>query len=300
MWYFSNFWFNLLLNDLGDFSEDESLRYEILPIKTRYIKPNEPYDIIIENSKDIIKDGDFLVISETPIAISQGRLVDEGKFKPSITAFILADIWSKYIWGYILGPLLGVKKRTIKNLRNLPQEARSHKEVVLRCYGLKHALKPASEAGIDLSNAPGTYVSLLPKNPQKVAEDIAGELSQITNRNVVVIIIDTDATYELAGIKFTSIPQAVAGIRSNMGIFGYVLGRLGKLLGPTPLAISVLQNVDRTMEIAKMADKYQRKNKSNIETVYDMKKAFNGEIGDITVEMLDSVEHTPAVIVRRK
>ena len=37
------------------------------------------------------------------------------------------------------------------------------------------------EAGIDLSNAPGTYVSLLPENPEKVAKEIkeVGGLIQV-------------------------------------------------------------------------------------------------------------------------
>ena len=43
----------------------------------------------------------------------------------------------------------------------------------LDLYGWKHALKPASEAGIDLSNALGTYVLLLPENPELVAKNIA-------------------------------------------------------------------------------------------------------------------------------
>ena len=109
--------------------------YKVIPVRTGYIKPGDSYDIIIENSIDFLDDGDFLVISETPLSISQNRLIDEAEFKPSISAYFLADIWSKYIWGYFLGPLLRIKKRTIKNLRRLPPEARSHKEVILRNYG---------------------------------------------------------------------------------------------------------------------------------------------------------------------
>jgi len=43
---------------------------------------------------------------------------------------------------------------------------------------------------------------------------------------------------------------------------------------------------------------YHKKNENDIETVYDMKNVFNGDIDNVTIEMLDSVEHTPAVIVR--
>ena len=278
----------------------KNTKYKIIPIKTGYIKPNESYDIIIDNSKDLLEDGDFLVISETPIAISQGRLVDESEFKPSLLAIFLADIWSKYIWGYFLGSLLGIKKRTIKNLRNLPPEARSHKEVVLKYYGLKHALKPASEAGIDLSNAPGAYVSLLPDKPGEVAADIAVKISKNLGKEVVVIIIDTDVTYELLGKRFTSLPISAEGIKADFGIFGYFFGRFGKIVGPTPLALSKPYDLDKIMEIAQIADDYQNKNEYSMKTVYDMEKTFNDKVDCVTIEMLDSIQHTPAVIIRRR
>jgi F420-0:gamma-glutamyl ligase-like protein len=273
--------------------------YKIIPVKTGYIKPNEPYDVIIENSKDLLEDGDFLVISETPISISQGRLVDESKFKPSYLAIFLSDIWAKYIWGYFLGPLFGIKKRTIKNLRNLPPEARSHKEVVLKYYGLKHALKPASEAGIDLSNAPGTYVSLLPDEPGEVAADIAGKISNNFGKDVVVIVIDTDATYEFLGTLITSLPLAASGIKANFGFFGYLLGRFGKIKGPTPLGVSKNLDIENIIKIAKIADDYQMENENSMATVYEMKDIFNGEIDGVTVEMLSSIEHMPAVVIKK-
>ncbi|MGZ7134383.1 MAG: coenzyme F420-0:L-glutamate ligase [Methanobacterium sp.] len=272
--------------------------FELIPVKTRYIKPNESYDIIIENSKALLEDGDFLVISETPISISQGRLVDESAFKPSYLAIFLTDVWAKYIWGYILGPIFRIKKRTIKNLRNLPVEARSHKELVLKYYGLKHALKPASEAGIDLSNAPGTYVSLLPDEPDMVAVDIAAKISKNLGKEVVVILIDTDATYELFGKLFTSLPIAATGIKANFGFFGYLLGRFGIIKGPTPLGVSKKFDIDIIMKIAKIAHDYQEGIEGGMATVYDMKDAFHGDIDGITIEMLSSIEHTPAIIIR--
>ncbi len=277
----------------------KSSKYKVIPVKTGYIRPNEPYDVIIENAKDLLEDGDFIVISETPIAISQGRLVDESKFKHSYLAIFLADIWSKYIWGYFLGPLLGIKKRTINNLRNLPFEARAHKAVVLKYYGLKHALKPASEAGIDLSNAPGTYVSLLPDKPEEVVADIAGKISKNVGKEVVAIVIDTDVTYEFLGKFFTSLPIATKGIKADFGIFGYFLGRFGKIIGPTPLAVSKQCDLEKIMKIAKIADDYQNENEYSMKTVYDMGNTFDGEIDGITIEMLDSIEHMPAVIVRK-
>ena len=274
--------------------------YEVIPVKTRYIKPGESYDVIIEEAGNLLEDGDFLVISETPIAISQMRLVDERDFKPSLLSILLAELWSRYTWGYILGPLMGIKKRTIKNLRKLPKEARSHKQLILEYYGIKHALKPASEAGVDLSNVPGTQVCLLPDDPEEVVQDIGAKIRSNFGREVSVMIIDTDATYELFGRKFTSIPIAMPGIKPNLGLFAYILGRWGQKRGPTPLAVSKPHcGVDKAIEVAQRAEECQENKDVNLETVYDMENRFNGGITGITIDMLESIPHMPAVIVRK-
>jgi len=273
--------------------------YKAVPVHTSYIKPNQSYDIIIDALEDTLEEDDFVVISETPLSISQGRIVDESQFKPSWAAYLLAEWWSKYLWGYILGPLLGVKDRTVRNLRRLPPEARSHKELILRFYGWKHALKPASEAGVDLSNAPGTYVSLLPKNSQEVVEEICEKIHARTGKRVTVLIIDTDATYKLAGINFTSLPYAIPQIRSNLGIFGYLFGRIAVIQGPTPLAVSRVMDLEKILKVAGIAEECQKENEINMETVYDMTRTFNEGFSGVTVDMLASVPHTPAVIVRK-
>ncbi len=276
-------------------SKDE---YKIIPINTGYIKPGEPYDPIIHQASKYLEDGDFLVISETPIAISQGRIVDEQNIKPSIAAVLLADVWSRYIWGYILGPLFRIKSRTVRNLKKLPKEARNHKQLILDYYGFKHALKPASEAGVDLSNVPGTSVCLLPEDPDGVVADISSKIRSHHDKDVTVVIVDTDVTYQLGRTKFTSIPLAMHGIKKNLGIFAYLLGRIGTVKGPTPLAASRSENIDKIIKIAKMAEDYQKEKDISMETVYDMKETFHEDITGVTIEMLESVEHTPAVIVR--
>ncbi|MBC7118448.1 coenzyme F420-0:L-glutamate ligase [Methanothermobacter tenebrarum] len=273
-------------------------KYRVIPVKTGYIKPNEGLDELIDKAGPIVDDGDYLVISETPVAISQGRIVDESEYEPSFLAFLLADVWSKYIWGYLLGPLFGVKKRTIRNLRRLPKEARAHKEVVLRYYGIKHALKPGSEAGIDLSNLPGTLVALLPENPKSVSEDIARSIKDGYGKDVTVIIVDTDATYKLMGYYFTPLPCAVDGIKSDTGFWGYLLGRFSDTILPTPIAVSRRINIDIIFEIAKVAEDYHKNREEHIETVYDMEKIFKEEKDKITIRSLESIEHVPALIIR--
>lgn len=283
-------------NGLENIKYKEIDGYYVIPIETGYIKPNGSLNPIIEPATKLMKDGDYLVIAETPISVSQGRLIDEAKYKPSLKAKFLAVIWSKYIWGYILGPLLKIKKRTIKNLRKLPKETSAHKEVVLQLYGWKHALKPASEAGIDLSNAPGTSVSLLPENPEEVAKSIKKKI----NKSVTVMIIDTDATYMKNGHYFTGLPLAIDGIEANKGVIGYVKGQLSENMGSTPLGCSRKISVEEGLKIANIAEEYQRSLDTAMPTIHSVKSVLNVDGGVVTVEDLDSITHTPAVILRKK
>ncbi|WP_405265042.1 coenzyme F420-0:L-glutamate ligase [Methanobrevibacter sp.] len=269
--------------------------YIVIPIETGYIKPNDNLDCIIQPARELMKDNDYLVIAETPISVSQNRLVDEAEYTPSLTAKFLTVVWSKYLWGYVLGPILGIKKRTIKNLRKLPKETEAHKEVVLQLYGLKHALKPASEAGIDLSNAPGTFVSLLPENPEKVACDIKREIG----KDVCVMIIDTDATYMKNGKYFTGLPIAIDGIDADNGFFGYVKGQLSENMGSTPLGCSEDISVETGLEIANIAEDYQKSLSTEMKTIHSVKEVLGSEIDEVTIEDLDSITHTPAVIIRK-
>ena len=270
--------------------------YIVIPIETGYIKPNDNLDAIINPAKELMEDNDYLVIAETPISVSQNRLVDESKYKPSLTAKFLTTVWSKYLWGYVFGPALKIKKRTIKNLRKLPEETKAHKEVVLQLYGLKHALKPASEAGIDLSNAPGTYVSLLPENPEQVAKDIKSEIG----KDVCVMIIDTDATYMKNGKYFTGLPIAIEGIDADNGFFGYVKGQLSQNMGSTPLGCSEKMDVETALKIANIAEDYQKSLSTEMKTIHSVKAVLVTEIDEVTIEDLDSITHTPAVIIRKK
>ena len=269
--------------------------YLVIPIETGYIKPGDDLSSIINPARELMKDGDYLVIAETPVSVSQNRLIDEAEYSPSLTAKFLTVVWSKYLWGYILGPLLKIKKRTIKNLRKLPKQTEAHKEVVLQLYGLKHALKPASEAGIDLSNAPGTCVSLLPENPEKVAKEIKADIE----KDVCVMIIDTDATYMKNGKYFTGLPIAIEGIEADKGFFGYVKGQLSQNMGSTPLGCSEKMDVETALKIANIAEDYQKSLSTEMKTIHSVKAVLGSEMDEVTIEDLDSITHTPAVIIRK-
>ena len=78
------------------------MNYKTIPIKTEYIQPGEGYDKLVKNIASSCHDNDYVIISETPISTDEGNLLNETEYKPGILAYLLTELWSKYLWGYIL------------------------------------------------------------------------------------------------------------------------------------------------------------------------------------------------------
>ncbi|AEH07432.1 coenzyme F420-0:L-glutamate ligase [Methanothermococcus okinawensis] len=293
--------------------KDEPINYNIkaIPIKTRYIRRNEDFVPVVINSlkremkKGLnIENGDFIVLSEKVISTSENNFVDEKHAKPKFWAYF-CYYWSKYVWGYVLGPLLKTRKDRIKNLRKMPKkETLRHKQVVIDNVGLIYALKPASEGGVDLTNVPGTYAALLPKNPKKSAERLYCAIKDELNLDVAIIIIDTDATYKFFKWHITALPYAINGIISKVGVLGYIIGKLGGLLnmgglcGATPLSIvghKIYEkySMDELLYIANLADTSQV---PFTKSIHDIMKKYN--TFEITEDVLSELEHTPVVLIK--
>ncbi len=282
-----------------------------IPIKTKYIRRNEDFVLEVLNSLNVeiknglkIENGDFIVLSEKFVATSENNFVDEKNVKPKFWAYF-CYYWSKYLWGYILGPLLKTREDRVKNLRKMPKkETLKHKQVVIDNVGLIYALKPASEGGVDLTNVPGTYAALLPKNPKKSAERLYNAIKKELGLDIIVMIIDTDATYRFFKWYITALPYAMNGIISKVGVLGYIIGKLGGLLnigglcGATPLTIvgnDIYRrySLDELLYIANLADTSQV---PFTKSIHDIMKKYN--TFEITEDILSEMEHTPIVLVK--
>lgn len=272
---------------------------DIIPVRCDYIHTNEGYDKLINAISCNVQDGDIVVISETPISIIEGNVVDESCYEYGFVSFLITEVWCKFIWGYVFA-LFKYNNRTIRNLRRMPVEARYHKEFILRRYGLKHALMPSGEAGVDLSNVPDSFVSLLPDNPGDSAFNIKNLLYEKFNVDVDVLVIDTDPTYDFCGRLYTSIPKSVDGIVNDTGVYGYFLRFFSKYVGATPLASTFNEDVFSLIKLANIAEDCQKNTLTNFfETIYDMEDRFDADIKNISAEMLEEVMHIPAVIIKR-
>jgi len=276
-------------------------RYAALAVRTSYWKPGEDYlNKITLALEGKLHDGDFVVVSEKALAIATGRIIDEASVVPSRNARFIARFWMRRVWGYSLGILCGFGPRLLARLRSYPLDSGSrHKQVALERGGLLQALLFGSEAGIDGSNLPYSYVSLPLPDRDVFADEIARVIWMRLGRRVCVIIADTDKTYRFRNFYFTSRPYPLRGICSFGGVTSYVLGRLLRFRrSSTPLAASGCPlSAGEALSITNIADRARGPGAGA--TVWDMASRFGVDIESVTWEMLGSVWHKPLVVVRR-
>jgi len=278
-----------------------SSKYKTIAITTRYWKPGENYlQQIVSSIRSDVEDEDIVTISEKAISTATGNILDESIVHSGWAARFLAKYWMRLVWGYILGPLCHLRKRTIQHLRAYPiREGSVHKQLVLQHAGLLQALMLGSEGGIDASNLPYLYVSLPLRNAQQTAERIREGIKSELGKNVAVMIVDTDKTYSIRGFHFTPRPNPIRGIHSRGGFLAYIFGRFFTLKRrATPIAVAGTKiPVEESLEIAEIANRTRGFGAGG--TVWDMAKTFKVSLGDVTWDMLEKVEHKPIVIVKR-
>ena len=276
-------------------------KYTALAITTNYWKPNDRYiDKIIEAIENKVENGDFVVVSEKAISTALGNMVDESTIIPSLSARGLAVFWMRVVWGYPLGILCGFGPRLLRRLRNYPLESGSrHKQVALQYSGFWQALMFGSEGGIDGSNLPYSYVSLPLRNPEELAQKIQTRIQQKLQKNVCVIIADTDKTYKFHNFFFTPRPRPLKGIHSLGATFTFVVGRILRFKkSSTPLAVAGRSiGAAEALKITNIADK--ARGPGSGATVWDMAARFHVEVNAVTWEMLMAIRHKPIVIVRK-
>ncbi|WP_456482550.1 coenzyme F420-0:L-glutamate ligase [Methanopyrus sp.] len=250
-----------------------------------------------------LRDGDILLLSEKAVAVAEGELIDEREYEPGVLARLLVVLWMRVVWGRILGPLLGplmdppMRRETIENLRNYPlKDGSRHKQMILEEFGLLHALEPVSEAGCDVGNVPRYYAAPVPESADRVARELREELRRRRGVDVSVVIGDTDKTYEIFGVLFTTVARAHPNIVAGTGVIGFLIGRLlARTVGPTPIAIVGDVRVREAIELLDMAEKVRTKGAGR--TVYDALEEA-GDPESLDEEFLNSFEHVPIVIAR--
>ena len=276
-------------------------KHKKVAIATPYWKPGEDFLQTITNSvRGKIDDGDFVTISEKAISTALGNILDESIIRPSLLARFLAKYWMRHVWGYVLGPLCHLRKKTIRRFRAYPvREGSAHKQVALQYAGFLQALMHGSEGAIDGSNLPYSYVSFPLENAQAVAQQIQKRVKTELGKKVTVMIIDTDKTYSLRNFHFTPRPKPIQGIHSCGGALAYILGRFFKLKRrATPIAIAGFKlSTKKALTIAEIANRTRGFGAGR--TVWDMAETFNVALTGVSWEMLSKIKHKPIVILRK-
>ncbi len=188
---------------------------QVFPIKTRLIIPSDSIlDVIFKGVEDAgleIQDNDILAIAETPLGTTEGRLVlltevvpsEEAKgiarkfdMLPEVAQLVLQE--ADDILGGIPHVLLTIKNNTLM-----------------------------ANAGVDKSNAPPGYASLLPVDARASAERLRNEILDQLGKKVGVLVIDSRTQPLRLGNIGMALGVAgfrpVADDRGRKDLFGNVL-----------------------------------------------------------------------------
>jgi len=276
--------------------------YKTIALVTPYWRPGEDYVKQILNAlREKVQNGDIVTVSEKAISTASANFVDESTINAGSLAKFLAKYWMRFAWAYVLGELCHLRKKTIRRFKTYPvEEGSKHKQLALEKNGFLQALLHGSEGGIDGSNMPYSFVSLPLRDAPKIADRIHVEVESKSRRRVTVMIIDTDKTYSLRNFHITPRPKPISGIHSHGGFFAYFFGRLFRLKKrATPIAISGSRmSVEAALQASETANKARGFGAGR--NVWDMADKLNVSLTGVTWEMLDTIEHKPIVILRRK
>jgi coenzyme F420-0:L-glutamate ligase len=186
--------------------------FQAIGIKTGLIHCNQPilpYILRGMNEEDItFCEGDILVIAESALATSEGRVVTLSNQTPSVEAEQIAQ-------QYDIEPNLAeiILKESEEIIGGIPG--------FLLCTSKGHLLP---NAGVDGSNAPDGQVTLLPDDPDTSAYTLRLEIKKITGVPVAVLIIDSRThpmRYGCSGVAIgcSGIP-AIIDERGRKDLFG--------------------------------------------------------------------------------
>jgi coenzyme F420-0:L-glutamate ligase len=160
------------------------------------------------NQEISFRTGDILVIAESALATSEGRLVCLAEQKPSPEAYDLSE-------QYDIDPRLAetVIQESDAIIGGIPG--------FLLCTSRGNLLP---NAGVDGSNAPDGYVTLLPADPNRSARSLRIQILQMTGMTIAVLIIDSRThpmRYGCSGVAIgcSGIP-AVIDERGRKDLFG--------------------------------------------------------------------------------
>jgi coenzyme F420-0:L-glutamate ligase/coenzyme F420-1:gamma-L-glutamate ligase len=150
---------------------------EIIPviIKKEIQKGDNLAQIFLSNFKDL-KDGDVIVIAQKIVSKQEGQVVELAGVIPSLLAVGIAAEYEKD--PKLIEVILSESKRIVR-MRN---------GIIIT--ETKHGFVCAN-AGVDESNLPLGFASMLPENPDNAASEFQQKVESKTHKKIAVLIADT-------------------------------------------------------------------------------------------------------------
>ena len=168
----------------------------------------------------VFKNGDVLVIAQKIVSKAEGRLTNLAEVTASPQAIELAAKLKKD--PRLIEVILSESRRIVRSDPVLIVE--THQGFV------------CANAGVDRSNVPGgDMVSLLPRDPDGAARNLAAALGKVTGKRVAVIISDTFGRPWRLGL--TNVAIGAAGVPALLDLRG-TRDLHGKPLHATILAVA--------------------------------------------------------------
>jgi len=152
---------------------------QVLPIRTRIIVPEDNVvDVFLESLNELgisLMDNDILTIAETPLGTTEGQVVKLSEVQVSDEAKGLSE-------RYELLPEVAelIIQEADEILGGIPRVVLTIKNNTLM-----------ANAGVDKSNIPPGYASLLPVDSRASAERLRNEIKERTGKTIGVMVIDS-------------------------------------------------------------------------------------------------------------
>lgn len=152
---------------------------QVFPIRTRIIVPEDNIvDVLLESLNELgisLLDNDIITIAETPLGTTEGQVVKLSEVQVSDEAKELSK-------RYELLPEVAelIIREADEILGGIPRVVLTIKNNTLM-----------ANAGVDKSNIPPGYASLLPVDSRASAERLRNEIKERTGKTIGVMVIDS-------------------------------------------------------------------------------------------------------------
>jgi len=252
--------------------------------------------------KGNLRPGDIIALSDKALSIAYGSVYDEKLIHPDPITKFMTYIASRIFWAKVMHYMF--LEDTLSILTSTPLNVlASHKKLSIKIGGLKHFLKPLSEAGIDTTNLPYAYVSLPMQNIDKIVNELKEQLELLSSMPINILVIDSDKCFQpkrYRNIAFATRPTRIKGI-VDLGVIAYFIGREFKkyfIEYPTPVAYTGPWLGLRTLlKISKIVDE-KRGHGLGRNIIEVLRRLGRRSYDEVTWRDLGRVKHYPAIVVR--